>query len=758
MNAGLTVLAVSPSSQRQGVGRGLVDWGVQVAHRQGWEVYLRSSPGKLAQPALCDESRRPPLLLQVYSSPSRHSADGLGLYESLGFVPSHTSSGCPDPLALLPLYLPFPPLLSCGHTHNIGHKHNSRINRNILLSSATPSDLPSLAPLHRLAFAANPNDRLIFGRVTPAARDAHNAASLARELASPSSRVVKATRAGRIVGFAVWHWPKEGEGQEAGRGGMFDAPSFPEGTEVELVREWVGGWDVGAPEGAKFVELELVVVSPEVQGQGVGRALLKQGLEEAEQAGLDVYLLSTAAGVPAYLAAGFEKHAPLITGGRPDAVLTIQPMRRRLATKAAEPIQVVPATASDLAAIARIFRTSFGPSTLFRTIWGAVDPAAFERHWEASMGHYLTEPKRAEGYELVVVRRGAGVLGFSLMQRHSGIRPTEPEEKQVDPEGTDVATKEAFFTRLHALEDRIEGPYFFFHIIATDPAFFRTGAARAVLRHGIAQADAAGVDAYLDASPDGLPVYVKHGFERDGRDLVVAGPLGDFGATPMCRRRRLAPNLPGQVGETVLVPATAADLPAIGGIFRRAFEPSVLYRRIWPDADPDEVGASWARGTAALVTAEKMRKDPHELYMVRRGGQVVGYGLWQVHSGVWPSPDEPQEEEEEEEPNPPGTDEAVHKHFFTSMHAMQHRIKEPHLFFHLIATDPAFFKTGGARAILEAGIARADALSVDCYLDATAAGLPVYPRFGFVRDGEEMKGLTGDFGVVPMVRRRVAEL
>ena len=895
-------------------------------------------------------------------TPLSHAADGLQLYTSLGFIP-RPSNAPPAPnadsLALVPLYRP---------ASNWAE---------ITITTATSADVSDLAPINRLAFLANPNDRLIYGNVAPADRDAHNAASLERALANPNASVSKAVKLGKVVGFAVWHWPSEADaGDDKAGGGMFDPPSFPPGADEALVRGWVGAWDLGAPKGSKFAELELLVVLPEEQGKGVGKALLEHGLGEADDAGLDVYLLATAAGVGPYLHAGFEKHAPLITGGRTDAVLTIQPMRKlakvkilpatvadvsllapiqRLAFAAdiidrnlfancapadadahvaagmlkdlgkpsgrmfkvlkgskvvgvsvwklpaegaedkgavaeepmtfapgsdietatkffglfardmpesahiylklliilpeaqgrgigksllkwgldyadeheleiylhsslvgqatyikagfeafSEPLvgglkgevwaipmrrrpgliasaatasdrqlvpppglplaapTVHPATAADLPQIAAIFRTAFGPSGLYQNIWGKVEPAVFEAHWVKIMAFNLTDAKRAQGSQLVVVKRGPDVVGFSLIQTYPPDRfPEEEHPKMDDPEGTDLAVKNDFFPRLHALEQRITGPYLFFHIIATSPAYFRTGAARAVLQHGIAQADAAGLDCYLDASPDGYPVYVKQGFERDGEDLVGQGAVGSFAATPMRRRRRFAPPLPppaasldpvagvAPLAVPVLVPATAVDLPLIGAIFQRAFAPSVLFQRIWSKADPAEVGRTWALGTEALVTVTK-RAEGYELYVVKRGAEVVGYTLWQLHSGDWSN----HADEEEDVAQPAGTDMAVHDHFFTNMHRMQLRIKEPHLFFHLIATDPAFFRTGAARAILHAGIAKADALGIDCYLDATEAGLPVYVKFGFERDGADCVALTGDFAVVPMRRRR----
>ncbi|KAL4864074.1 hypothetical protein BDV12DRAFT_201442 [Aspergillus spectabilis] len=54
------------------------------------------------------------------------------------------------------------------------------------------------------------------------------------------------------------------------------------------------------------VELETLFVHPEHQGQGVGRALLQWGINEAERLGLMVYLEATEAGRPLYEQFGFK--------------------------------------------------------------------------------------------------------------------------------------------------------------------------------------------------------------------------------------------------------------------------------------------------------------------------------------------------------------------------------------------------------------------------------------------------------------------
>lgn len=54
-------------------------------------------------------------------------------------------------------------------------------------------------------------------------------------------------------------------------------------------------------------------------------------------------------------------------------------------------------------------------------------------------------------------------------------------------------------------------------IVATDPAYQGKGAGSQMMRWGLERADEQGMEAYLEASPDAVPLYEKLGFREAGR-------------------------------------------------------------------------------------------------------------------------------------------------------------------------------------------------------------------------------------------------
>ncbi|KAL4780615.1 acyl-CoA N-acyltransferase [Aspergillus varians] len=126
---------------------------------------------------------------------------------------------------------------------------------------------------------------------------------------------------GGIIGVAYWEVHGEDEvvdksvEEEVSGGLALDIPERHDDSSIAYYTMLASGKrDVlGIPgEGSrveklkKRVELSSLVVHPDFQGKGIGKELMKWGLEEAERLGLPLYLESTSAGRPLYEKIGFE--------------------------------------------------------------------------------------------------------------------------------------------------------------------------------------------------------------------------------------------------------------------------------------------------------------------------------------------------------------------------------------------------------------------------------------------------------------------
>ncbi|KAK2628572.1 hypothetical protein QTJ16_001675 [Diplocarpon rosae] len=91
------------------------------------------------------------------------------------------------------------------------------------------------------------------------------------------------------------------------------------------------------------------------------------------------------------------------------------------------------------------------------------------------------------------------------------------------PEGADGALAKHFFGNLGEQHAKIMAGrrHWYLELVATTPQYQGRGAAGQLLRWGIAQSDEEGTATYLEASPDGKPIYEHLGFKEIGR-LVVA--------------------------------------------------------------------------------------------------------------------------------------------------------------------------------------------------------------------------------------------
>jgi GNAT superfamily N-acetyltransferase len=102
--------------------------------------------------------------------------------------------------------------------------------------------------------------------------------------------------------------------------------------------------------------------------------------------------------------------------------------------------------------------------------------------------------------------------------------PDAPQQTDLPewPAGADSELANHFFGNLFGSHAEImqERKHWYLELVGTRPEYRGRGAAGQLLRWGIRKADEDAVEAYLEASPEGKPVYEHFGFKEMDR-LVV---------------------------------------------------------------------------------------------------------------------------------------------------------------------------------------------------------------------------------------------
>ncbi|KAI9761420.1 MAG: hypothetical protein M4579_001070 [Chaenotheca gracillima] len=187
-----------------------------------------------------------------------------------------------------------------------------------------------------------------------------------------------------------------------------------------------------------------------------------------------------------------------------------------------------PVVESDLPSICEIRELAFSPNPCYRLLYPLeVDIAAakLERHRQsffASQDSPMAKLYDAQTGEI------ASYCHWTKKEGDFEVEKRTPKSLTAWPEGVNKALMDQFFEAIYAkTEELMSGrPHFLLSILVTNPKYQKRGAASRLLDWGVAQADAAGIPAYLEATPGAVGLYKSRGFEETGR---VDFDLGDFG-------------------------------------------------------------------------------------------------------------------------------------------------------------------------------------------------------------------------------------
>ncbi|TVY82900.1 hypothetical protein LSUE1_G006285 [Lachnellula suecica] len=183
-------------------------------------------------------------------------------------------------------------------------------------------------------------------------------------------------------------------------------------------------------------------------------------------------------------------------------------------------LELRPAKLEDAASLTELYFSAFSKD--------AISLLAFPRNtssfnwWYDSIVDEITDPHSHFlcVYDTSSPDASENIVAFAKW--NDADAPIQDAEMPAWPEGADHQTANHFFGNLIRRHGEImEGRrHWYLEIIATRPEWQGKGAGGKLLRWGLQKADEEGTETYLEASPDGKPIYEHLGFKEVDR-LVV---------------------------------------------------------------------------------------------------------------------------------------------------------------------------------------------------------------------------------------------
>jgi GNAT superfamily N-acetyltransferase len=176
------------------------------------------------------------------------------------------------------------------------------------------------------------------------------------------------------------------------------------------------------------------------------------------------------------------------------------------------------ATSEDAQALTDIYFSAFSMDAISLLVFPRNSPAAW-KFWYDSV---MEEIQDLNSHFVCIVDSDSSEQTIVAYAKWNS--PSAPVSSELPrwPEGSDHEIANHFFgslIRRHA--EIMEGrKHWYLEVLATRPEYQGKGAAGRLLRWGMQRADEEGTETYLEASPDGKPIYEHFGFKEVDR-LVV---------------------------------------------------------------------------------------------------------------------------------------------------------------------------------------------------------------------------------------------
>jgi ribosomal protein S18 acetylase RimI-like enzyme len=182
------------------------------------------------------------------------------------------------------------------------------------------------------------------------------------------------------------------------------------------------------------------------------------------------------------------------------------------------PLTLRKATPEDAQALTDIYFSAFSIDAISLVVFPRNNPAAW-KFWYDSVIEEIADP--TSNFICIVDTDSPAQTIVAYGKWNSPSAPVAGKLPEW-PAGSDHEIANHFFgslIRRHA--EIMEGrKHWYLEVICTRPEYQGKGAAGKLLRWGMERADEEGTETYLEASPDGKPIYEHFGFKEVDR-LVV---------------------------------------------------------------------------------------------------------------------------------------------------------------------------------------------------------------------------------------------
>jgi ribosomal protein S18 acetylase RimI-like enzyme len=184
------------------------------------------------------------------------------------------------------------------------------------------------------------------------------------------------------------------------------------------------------------------------------------------------------------------------------------------------PLTLRPATAEDADQLTDIYFSAFQHDAISLLAFPRSSPTA-RKWWHDSILDEITDPHA----HFLCITDPSSSTPPKILSYCKWNSPSAPIDTNLPqwPEGSDVEIANHFFGNLVRRHERIMRgrKHWYLEFVATRPEEQGKGAAGMLLRWGLQKVDEEGTEAYLEASPEGKPIYEHYGFAEVER-LVVS--------------------------------------------------------------------------------------------------------------------------------------------------------------------------------------------------------------------------------------------